>query len=178
MKGEVTALLTGFAPFGEWRINSSWEAARILGARRRDLTIACLPVAHEMASARIRWLVAEYRPLAILLTGLAPSPVPRLELHARHGPQPEALAQSTRVGRWPFQAAQRAIQSLGMPCRCSTDAGTYVCESIYWAGLGLTAPYVGGFLHLPPLGVQWTARRLSLVVEACLDTALQRVEHL
>jgi len=65
-----------------------------------------------------------------------------------------------------------------MPCRCSTDAGTYVCESIYWAALGLNGPNMVGFLHLPPLGVQWTARRLSRVVETCLDTALQRAEHL
>lgn len=79
-------MVTGFEPFGAWTFNPSGEA---LGLIARDLPGALtlrLPVDHAAAAARIRAAVAEHRPQTLLLTGLMPDPVLRLETVARPGP--------------------------------------------------------------------------------------------
>ena len=85
--GQMSAiLLTGFEPFRQWPVNSSWEAVRHLVERRSDLTARRLPVDHELAAAAIRALIANLRPEIVLLTGLADDPVPRLERVGRAVP--------------------------------------------------------------------------------------------
>ena len=164
-------LLTGFEPFRHWPVNSSWEAVRHLAGRRSDLSAQCLPVDHEHAAVAVRGLIERMRPEIVLLTGLADDPEPRLEQIGRPGPLADHGEPEVRLGRWPWEAAlQRAAERM-LPIRLSSDAGGYVCDTTYWAALGMDAPMVV-FLHLPPPGPVWTPERSAQVVEAVLDATL------
>lgn len=167
------ALLTGFEPFRQWSVNSSGEVARAL-ADLPGVATRVLPVDHVAAPAALAEAVAAVRPRVILCTGLAPRPVPRLELRAR---RPETVGEGVPVlwGVWPWSAALDAMAATGAPTGLSTDAGAYVCETTYWHALALRqgmdpAPTVA-FLHLPPLGEAWPLARLRALVAACLAVA-------
>jgi pyroglutamyl-peptidase len=160
--------LTGFGPFGDWTVNSSWEAVAHLAGCRRGLTAVRLPVDHLLAATQVRALAERLRPDVLLLTGLAPDPVARLETVGRAGPLSPHGGPVARRGRWPFAAAQAAVAARGLSLRLSGDAGRYVCDTTYWAALGTRVPLVT-FLHLPPPGPVWTPARGAKVVEAVLE---------
>lgn len=171
-------LLTGFGPFDRWAVNSSWEAVRRVAGRHRGIhrgiEAAWLPVEHAGAAERVNALVGTLAPEAVLLCGLTPGPVPRLERVGRAGPLAAGDAQgrdtSLRHGRWPWAAAHDRAAARALPLGRSTDAGGYVCDSTYWAALGTAAPLVA-FLHLPPVGDAWPPARAAALVEAVLEAA-------
>lgn len=150
-------VVTGFEPFGEWPVNPSGEAVWLL----EGVSAHVLPVDHELAAETVRGIVRREQPDVILLTGLAAGSCFRLETVAR-GPE-----RGLRRGRWPFAAAQARLAGRGLPCRLSRDAGRYVCETSYFAALGTGVPRVA-FLHVPPLGGVWTARRIARAMALCL----------
>lgn len=155
-------LVTGFEPFRQYTVNSSWEGVRLL----ESVPHACLPVDHGAAAARIGALIDHHRPRVVLLTGLAAGAVPRIETVARRPAGMDGPA--LRRGRWPFARAVAAIR----PARLSSDAGRYVCETAYWTALGCKGPRRVAFLHVPPLSEVWTPRRIARVIAACLRTGL------
>lgn len=169
----MRALLTGFEPFRHWAVNSSGEAVRALGGMP-GIETRVLPVDHEAAADALRLAVAASRPRVILCTGLAPDPVPRLELRARK-PEGVATGEPVLCGVWPWAAALGAIATAGAPARLSADAGRYVCETVYWTALDarreMPAATLVAFLHLPPVGPDWPVARLAAVVAACLASA-------
>lgn len=165
-------LLTGFEPFRQWTVNSSWEAVRLVAGRRRDLRAERLPVDHGLAAERVCALIAETRPEVVLLTGLAAGAALRLETLARPGPLAPEGGPVLRRGRWPFARAMRALTARGVPVRLSRDAGAYVCDTTYWAALGEHGPVLCVFLHVPPVRPGWGPERLARGVEAVLDAGL------
>ena len=160
-------LVTGFEPFGRWRVNSSWEGVRVLAATRRGLAVRRLPVCHEAAAEAIREAIQGLQPDAVLLTGLASGGSLRLETLARPGPL-VPWSGATRPGRWDFPRSFNRLYALGVPAKLSADAGGYVCDTTYWAALGEAVPQVA-FLHVPPLGGSWTPVRIARAIDACLS---------
>jgi pyroglutamyl-peptidase len=169
-------LVTAFEPFADWSVNSSREAAALLAAARPQVETLTLPVDHAAAAAEMEAAMRDLRPAALLCAGLAPDPVPRLELRAR---PPAALGASgpERRGLWPWAAALDALRAEATPARLSGDAGGYVCETVYWTALGCAGaaggPRRAAFLHLPPVGPAWPAPRLARALGACLDAGLR-----
>ena len=167
-------LLTGFEPFDEWKVNSSWEAVSALGARRKGLTTERLPVDHQAAAGRVRKLIADQRPDICLMTGLAQGETCRLERCAR---APGAGGGAPLIGAWPWNAALAAVAATGAPCRLSDDCGRYVCETGYHAMLAQRAaggrPRFAAFLHVPPLAPDWPLARIERAVEAALNSAIK-----
>ena len=164
-------LLTGFEPFRHWAVNSSWEAVHHVATTRRGIVARLLPVDHAGAAHAAREAIDAVAPDILLLTGLASDPVPRLERVGRAGPLSPHGGPGLRTGRWPWAAAHAKARARGVPMRASLDAGLYVCDTTYWAALGSHVPMVC-FLHLPPVGPVWTARRAGRAVEAVLAAAL------
>ena len=162
----ASILLTGFEPFRNWPVNSSWEAVRRFGGP--EIAIARLPVDHEAAAAAILALIAQHRPEALLMTGLAGGAALRLETVARSGVLSGRYGSGLRRGRWPFARAQDLLAARGQPAKLSRNAGAYVCETTYFAALGSRVPALA-FLHVPPLGPIWTAERIARGIATTLE---------
>jgi pyroglutamyl-peptidase len=176
LREDAPILVTAFEPFADWSVNSSREAAMALAADRPGLHVRVLPVDHVAAAAALQDALDALRPGLVLCAGLAPDPVPRLELRAR-APAALGAAGPERRGLWPWAATLDAIRAEGLPARLSADAGGYVCETVYWTALGRAGtppgPRRAAFLHLPPVTADWPARRLARALGASLDAGLR-----
>ena len=164
-----TVLLTGFEPFAEWRTNPSGEVARRLdGATAAGALVVgrVLPVNLRGLEERLRRLLDEVRPVAVVATGLAPaSPVVRLERFAVNladfripdgageMPREVALAPEGAVAlasRLPLGLTLEALLTAGIPAVLSNSAGTYLCNALMYTALAACERHVpAGFVHLP-----------------------------
>lgn len=177
MPGRPTVLVTGFEPFRQYRVNSSWEGVRTAGRRRSSLHTALLPVDHRAAHRLLQQQLGELQPDILLLCGLAPGPGLRLERLAR---KPQQLAAvpgcQRRLGKWPWAQAIQHLHNSGFSASFSRDAGSYVCESSYWSALNFRIrhgyPRRVALLHVPPLSRQWTADRIASAILVLIDTAV------
>jgi pyroglutamyl-peptidase len=167
-------LMTGFEPFGRYRVNSSWEAVSLAAARLGPgVVVARLPVDRRRAAAELRRLLELNKPHACLLTGLAGTRLVRVESVAR---RPRALAGPDDPvwlrGQWPVAELALPLRRRKLPVKISLNAGKYVCDSTYWALLKFRQsrgwPSKTCFLHVPPLSRRFTARVLG---EAIADVA-------
>lgn len=171
-------LVTGFAPFGAFDVNSSWEGVARLAATRDDFEAERLPVDHAAAAARLQTLLAARRPEICLLTGLASGAACRLERLARRPaeapPASGAAPDPTfRLGAWDWSGALARLEAARCPVAQSVDAGLYVCETSYRAALDWRAehgaPAQIAFLHVPPLSEDWPVERIAAAIAATLD---------
>ena len=176
-------LITGFEPFAEWRINSSWEGVVAFARERPEVTTARLPVDHDAATARLRATLDAVEPEICLLTGLARGDLCRIERLARRRSDAvesasEGAGPAHRFGVWDCTAALRRLAAADCPARDSTDAGLYVCETAYRAALDRRAergaPTHVAFLHVPPLSATWPAARIARAIDAMLG---DRLDH-
>lgn len=181
MNPEPTVLVTGFEPFGRWRVNSSWEAVTLLERRLGPrVRVARLPVDRRRAAAMLTALLRQHRPAACLLTGLARGSGLRIERWAR---RPRSLAGADAPGRlagsWPVVEQGLALRLSRLPCRISANAGRYVCDSTYWALLDFRMkygfPYDATFLHLPPLSGRFSSASLARGLERVIRRRLVRI---
>ncbi len=180
--GVTTVLVTGFEPFGGASYNPTEAAVRMLAAeyasrlaadcasRCSRLIVEVLPVEFAAATARIRELIAGYRPTVTLCCGMNASlEVPVLERVARNcinariadnaGVQPvgEAVqsgAPATLRATLPIGRMLEAARSSGYEIGISDDAGGFVCNATLFSALAALRK-IGdkrsraGFLHLP-----------------------------
>lgn len=174
---EPILLLTGFEPFDGVPVNPSGEIARSLdGARLERATgasvrarAAVLPVSFARTPGALAHALAALAtpPVALLSLGVHRGPEFRLERRARatfHSEKPDndgalglgerAPGPAERIARIDLGAAETALRGAGAAATMlSDDAGGYLCERAYRAGLDHAEE--GGFpalfLHVPPL---------------------------
>ena len=167
-------LLTGFEPFANFKVNSSWEAVQILASEEINLyQCECLSVDYHSARNKLIDLLKLHRPDICLCTGLAEGNRFRLERQARKLKQfsntegPELFA-----GQWEWDKAMESFQQANLPAYFSEDAGKYVCESTYWSLLNFRNkreyPRQAAFLHVPPLSEDWPVNRIASGITAML----------
>lgn len=167
-----TILVTGFEPFGGETVNASWEAAKKLEGWRYGEYVAVarlLPCAYNSSVKKLIHAIETLRPEAILMTGQAARRgAVCVERFARNlddaaaADNDGALRTALRISRaapeWleaaaPVSAMARAIKEAGIPARVSTNAGSFVCNHLYFGALQylsdkrLAIPAV--FVHLP-----------------------------
>jgi pyroglutamyl-peptidase len=165
-------LITGFGPFPGVRFNPTERLAAELASVRRPGLENVLRIAHVFQTSyaaveqALPALLAEVRPDVILMFGLATrTPYLRIETRAINrrsalfadalGCRPTNRAITPRApiavrGNAPHQRLAIAGRRAGVPVRLSHDAGTYLCNYLYWRALELTArePLVQ-FVHVP-----------------------------
>ena len=201
-------LLTGFEPFGPVKENPSEQIVRSIGRRlgrgmdeeargrgAMELRAEVLPTEFVAADRRIRQLIREFRPDAVLCLGVAPQrdkiSLERVALNLDDDSLPDNAGRR-RAGRriapngpaayWstlPLERIRKRIERLGIPASYSNHAGTYLCNHIFYVArheiekIGSGAPC--GFVHVPPLrtrGKKARGLRLETMVEAvecCLE---------
>ena len=186
----MKALVTGFEPFGTLEKNPSWEAVKLIGDQLgENVTVKklLLPVEYERSAEILLQTLAEEKPDVIICTGVATkrcAVMPEyLAVNVMDSPMPdnsgktylyekiEEEGEAVLYTSLPFPETLEAIHAAGVPCAPSFDAGTYVCNTLFYrlmADLKYNHPNsFGGFIHLPPetkVASQDVARALEAVV--------------
>jgi pyroglutamyl-peptidase len=181
-----TVLITGFGRFPGAPVNPSGTIALRLARRRRPCLARTRLIAHIFATSyeavdrELPALITHLRPDAILLFGLATRARHlRIEAMARNrvsvlfpdirGQRPNggaiapaAKGQTTparRMTRLPIVRLVAAARATGVAAACSHNAGSYLCNYLYWRALE-TGDYPGGpsaiFVHVPSV---WSKKR-------------------
>jgi len=158
-------VLTGFEPFGNFRINPSWEAIKKLNEGKKIR----IPVTFRDA---IRWgeRIAEMKPEVVIATGLNPSArgivVEAIGINIMHskiadnsGFKPSNLkiyedGENCYFTNLPYMEIADHLNGMGIPARVSFHAGTYVCNTLYYSLLhnskGKNPEGKVIFIHVPP----------------------------
>jgi pyroglutamyl-peptidase len=167
----VTALVTGFEPFGEHDVNPSALLAEAL-AGEPGVATAVLPVSYARAAAELAAAVRAAEPDVVLCFGLADSrteiSVERfaLNLDDAASPDNEGVVSAASIdpdgavafrSGLPVDELVAALREAGIPAGTSRDAGGYLCNHVFYSLMRLLErerPQTrGGFVHVPPLDV-------------------------
>jgi pyroglutamyl-peptidase len=178
-----TVLLTGFGPFGTFQENPSWQAVqRLDGAVIGHTTVhtAKLDVVYAKAADQLQQAVDAVRPDAVVLFGVARGDALRLETTARNldtsaEPDVEGVVRQGEVihaghpatlpSRLPLEKMQQALDTAGLPVRWSHDAGGYLCNHVFYAGVDSLPPELPvGFVHVPPIEMEKLEKALHAIV--------------
>ncbi|MBI4458533.1 MAG: hypothetical protein HY648_00565 [Acidobacteria bacterium] len=191
-------MLTGFEPFGRWKVNPSEQVVRALAEQAQlrgdeSLVTAILPTEYARGGKRLLHLIRTIRPEAVLCLGVAPArralSLERVALNLDDDPLADNAGQ-VRSGRsivpggpaayWstlPLAQMRRSLEKRGIPAVISNHAGAYLCNHAFY--LARHEMESGGnpcgFVHLPG-SYRWKGRpsRLPLrklleAVQCCLD---------
>lgn len=166
-------LVTGFEPFGGDVTNSSWEAVRNLDGKHfgnATVVVAQLPVVWGKAAEKLHELTKAHKPVAVISFGQAGEEPVLLETTAHNVREnipdnekkmPQTLqiynhAPPALKTGLPLPEIEIRLRTAGIPVRVSQDAGTYLCNDIFYTlmydpGTDNTKRNPRGFVHVPPL---------------------------
>ncbi|MBG6183813.1 pyroglutamyl-peptidase [Arthrobacter sp. CAN_A214] len=196
-------LLTGFEPFGGETVNPSWTAAQLaataLQAAGRNAAAVELPCVFGKSAEVLRDAIGRLQPMLVLCVGQAGGrsriSIERVAINVDDARIPDnagnaPIDQPVRLGgpaayfsTLPIKAGRAAVAAAGLPVEVSQTAGTYVCNSVFYALMDALAGLDGvrgGFIHVPfsdeqglrhgqpGLAVEDMAAALTLVATAAL----------
>lgn len=193
----MLVLLTGFEPFGDSNINSSWETAVRVGQMSPNgvtIEVKKLPVSFKRAGDDIREILTDLRPDALIMLGQRGNgqsvDIERIAVNLMDSanpdndgycPQEQRIADdgdSAYFSNIPVKILRDALMSRGIPAKVSNSAGLYVCNSTYYNALNeiyeqhLQTKVV--FVHLPKLDDKFTvdilADSVQAIIENCINT--------
>lgn len=168
-------LLTGFEPFHEYNINSSWSL--VDSFENTTSGIECikllLPVEFRVVSSIVPKMLKQYKPDIVLAFGQCTDDSIRIERvalnlddartadNSGYTPIDELIhadGKNAYFSSLPIKVIQHAVVAKNIPAVISNSAGTYVCnhlfyELLYWCDK-LSLPTKIGFVHLPRLPEQ------------------------
>lgn len=165
-------LLTGFEPFGKLTTNASWEAVKLVADRPgKNLAVhkMLLPVEYEKCADLCLDALAKLHPDVVLCVGVATkrrSLTPEyVAVNVKDSTSPDNAGKvciydkiidegdAALYTNLPFAEVVNAILAAGVPAAPSFDAGTYVCNNLFYRlmyDIKYTGRKVyGGFLHVP-----------------------------
>jgi pyroglutamyl-peptidase len=179
-------LITGFGPFPGAPVNPTEPLVARLARLRRpafadiERIAHIFPVSYAAVDRELPQLLAQHRPDALLMFGLAArTRYIRIEARARNAVTtlwPDAdhtrVRQSAIV---PGMDAQgfgphthrllRAAVATGVDVRPSRDAGRYLCNYLSWRGIEATriahGPKLAAFIHVPLPACDRASRRMT-----------------
>lgn len=168
-------LLTGFEPFHEYKINSSWSLVDSFKNTTSDFECIKLrlPVEFKAVSNLVPEILKQYQPDIVLAFGQCTGDSIRIERvalnlddartadNSGYTPIDELIhadGKNAYFSTLPIKVIQQAVAAKNIPVVISNSAGTYVCnhlfyELLYWCDK-LSLPTKIGFVHLPRLPEQ------------------------
>jgi len=195
----IRILITGFGPFPGAPFNPTQALVRRLAVLRRpalaDVTRIAhvFPVSYSAVDRELPQLLAEHRPDALLMFGLAArTPFIRVESRARNAVTmlwPDAEHTSVRRAAivrgaeaqplGPHSATLlRAARRHGLDVRASRDAGRYLCNYLSWRGIEATrapqGPALAAFVHVPLVAHDTASHRMTMPQLVAAGEALLR----
>jgi pyroglutamyl-peptidase len=179
-----TILITGFDRFPGSPFNPSGVMAMRVARRCRPALADTRRVAHVFATRydavdrELPALLAREKPDIVVMFGVATrARQVRVEERARnrlsvlfpdaggHRPGSRTIAPNAEALRNPLPLARvvKAARSAGVAAARSRNAGTYLCNYVYWRALEAAArpngPGLVIFIHVPPVGVKKQPKR-------------------
>lgn len=167
----MKVLLASFEPFGEDRINSAWEAIKSIPETIDGTQVTCCQMKTEryVCLDPIQDNLANNRFDAVVAFGMAKgSPEISIEKSAINldnfripdngGNQPKMASilpdkEDGLFSTLPVGAMKNAVQAKGIPSIISFNAGTFICNHLFYLLQSLTKykyPTVkSGFVHIP-----------------------------
>lgn len=195
-------LVTGFGPFHDHTLNPSGEIALRadsgltsgIGVQGRILQTSWDRAWPSLVESWRQW-----RPDALLMLGVCNDPFFRLERRARNFWRPEVDADRTCLpsfcgpdgilipgapveyeATFPFETLESRLRArpplLSFPIHHSHDAGSFVCNQVYYLALHYLTPMMPsiGLIHVPPAQpsvIEDGLKLLSEVVAALIQSA-------
>ncbi|KAM9719754.1 pyroglutamyl-peptidase 1-like [Menidia menidia] len=196
MPNKKKIIVTGFEPFGEHTVNSSWIAVQELDrlglGEAVDLYVCEVPVEYQAVQKLLPTLFKEHQPQLVVhvgVSGLATTVTleqcghnngykrldncsfcPASQSCMENGPDciKSALDMDT--------VCKRVNDSnIGITVSVSKDAGRYLCDYTYYTSL-----YLGqgraAFVHVPPLGKPYSSQDLGRGLQVVIQEMLKLVE--
>jgi pyroglutamyl-peptidase len=201
MTDKLRVLITGFGSFPGAPYNPTQPlVARLLRLRRPalgdvELSGHIFPVTYQAVDRQLPELLANLRPDALLMFGLASrTPYLRIETRARNAVTtlwPDAAHTRVRKGSisggadamtfGPHTAKLlRAAEGTGVDARASRDAGSYLCNYLSWraieAGNAGKGPLLAAFVHVPLIARDGVSRRKSAAHRVTLEELVDASE--
>ncbi len=190
-----TVLLTGFEPFSGDVVNPSWEAVSLVPTGIGGCTVrkALIPVSFRRSEDALEQALREYRPDAVILTGLAGGrkeiSLERVAVNLRDARIPdndgfmprdqEVIPGGPAVyfTRLPVRRIHETLSGLKIPCSLSLSAGSFVCNDLFYWLLHYTAPQSlpCGFIHVPYLPEQGTEKNAPSLPKETVTAALAEI---
>lgn len=191
-------LVTGFEAFGPYPVNPTEAAVRSLpqvlsGAQ---IITGVLPVEFGRCADAVLALVAEHRPDAVILTGLAAGrsaiTPERIAVNLRDTGGTESFADNAGYApvdvpivdggpdgifsTLPNRQIVARLQAAGIPAEISGSAGAFACNETMYAVLTSLASAAGpqppaGFIHVPDVDVLPLAQ-IVRALEVVIDTVV------
>lgn len=191
----IRVLLTGFDPFGESEINSSWETAvRVGQLSPKGVVVETvqLPVSFKRAGEAIRKDLREKHPDVLVMLGLRGKgmslDIERIAINLMDSvnpdndgcqPQEQAITadgEAAYFSNLPVKVLRDALLQNNIPARVSNSAGLYVCNSTYYNALEeihkLQLPTKAVFVHLPKISADFPLAKLAEAVKIIIDTMI------
>jgi pyroglutamyl-peptidase len=178
-----TILITGFGRFPGSPVNPSGLVATRLAKRRRPALAGTRRISHVFATSydavdrELPALLAREKPDIVVMFGVAArSHRVRIEERARNrialfpdagryrpGAQTIALHRDALRNPLPPARLVKAARSTGIAATRSRNAGSYLCNYVYWRGLEAAAradgPGMVMFVHVPPVAIKQVPKK-------------------
>ncbi|CAK8692403.1 unnamed protein product [Clavelina lepadiformis] len=191
-----TIVLTGFGPFGGYKINSSWVAVKELADIGLDddnfnLEVKEISVEYEVIDKKVPGLWKKHKPLLMVHVGVSgfaqaitleqlahnygynqtdiKKKCPKHNCCKRNG---EETLKST-IDMQDIAESDRVKKS-GINVAVSQDPGRYCCDYIYYTSLSMKQAHTV-FIHVPPLNRPYSGNDLALGIKAIITAILERI---
>jgi pyroglutamyl-peptidase len=173
----LSVLLTGYEPWNDFKVNSSWEAAKALHGQwiaGASITSRILPVSYTGMPAALEEAIEEVQPDLCIGLGMEPRGsrirLERIALNLADAPDyadndgnaPEgrpliadASAPLAYHARLPIRHIESVLTEAAIPVMTSLSAGAFLCNAAFYYTMHISSrpprSFWGGFIHVPPL---------------------------
>ncbi|XP_019967787.2 pyroglutamyl-peptidase 1-like [Paralichthys olivaceus] len=197
MASKKKVIVTGFEPFGEHAVNSSWVAVQTLErlglGEAVELHVCEVPVEYQAVQSLLPSLWRERQPQLVVhvgVSGLATTVTleqcghnrgyirpdnssfcPDSECCMEDGPDCISSVLDMET------VCKRVNNSdIGVAVSVSKDAGRYLCDYTYYRSLYLGRGH-SAFVHVPPLGKPYSRQDLGRALQAIIQEMLNLLER-
>lgn len=190
-------ILTGFEPFGEDKINPSYEVAKRLENTLEGIKVLSveLPVIYQEAGKQLEKIVEKEKPDLVFCIGQAGGRSvlsfekvainyqdARISDNAGNSPMGLPVKENGATAYFsnlPLKMIVKSIREAGIPAEISYTAGTYVCNDLFYHLMEMIErnewDIKGGFIHVPFLPEQ-VAEKAAATASMSLDTMINALK--
>ncbi|XP_077415733.1 pyroglutamyl-peptidase 1 isoform X2 [Vanacampus margaritifer] len=196
MGNKKKVIVTGFEPFGQHAVNSSWVAVQELErlglGEGVDLHVCEVPVEYQAVQSLLPSLWEQHIPQLVVhvgVSGLATTVTLEQCGHNKGYKRPDNC-RFCPASQCCMEDGPDCISSLldmdtvcervndadvGVTVSVSKDAGRYLCDYTYYSSLFLGHGR-SAFIHVPPLGKPYSSQQLGRALQAVVQEMLTLLE--